>query len=758
MAYLLKPSFAAGELAPSLWGRTDLQKYDSGAAVLKNFLVLRYGGVANRAGFRYLATTQNNRKAVLLPFRYNAEQNYIVEITEGAIRMYFNGALVKKGSTPVVVSAPYKTAELPLIKYTQSADVMFLVHPNHPPMTLTRYSATDWRLEKMNITSGPFDDPNTNGTAISASGVSGSVTLTASKSFFTADMVGQIIQIGHTVGSTYKKGVPGQNDSLRVECVPGGTVYVESFGFWNGNFSLEEYVDGAWSVVRTQEGNRTQNYNFTETNDGNEIKSYRITSTAFDTSVWESENEKQRGFVTIQTFSNDYYGEVKITSVTNGNTAAGTVTKKLGSTKATTDFSLGAWSNNKGYPACAGFFEDRLFFAGSKTKPQTLWGSKTGDYYNFGKSVPVVDDDAVTATLNSGQMNGIKGMISFGEIICLTTGGEYKVGGGGKALTPSNIVSQAQEYRGVNDVTPVVVGSRIIYVQQQGTTVRDLAYSYDVDKYTGDDLNLLALHLFEGHKIVSMAYQQTPNSIVWMVREDGVLLGMTYIKEQDVYAWHRHETAGGKFISVECVTGAVEDELYAVIQRGSNYYVEKMDQRDASTSPAEQFYVDSGITVRNPGSTEISGLAHLEGKEVSILADGNVLPRQTVKSGKITLNRDSYKVLQIGLPIDAQIESLPLELSAADGTMMSRKKRVARVMVMFQNSRGGRYGTQKNKQDEIKWRATENWNEAIKLHTDKQYIVIPSATYTNTMQVYVSQPDPLPMSILALVPELEAGG
>lgn len=765
--FQLKPSFAGGELSDSMYGRVDINKYDNGAAVLQNFTVQRYGGARNRNGFKHIAKTYNGKKAFLIPFTYSNEQSYIVELTAGHCRFYRDGGIVAGADgNPLVIKNNLTEADLMgtcKIKYTQSADVMFIVHPNHPPSTLTRYSGTDWRWETMNITNGPFDDPNTTNTKLTPSGTSGSITITSTADIFQSYHVGSLMELTHYKSSEYKKGVPNSSGSnLTVNVLPGSSVYVESFGFWNGHFILEKYDEnsGRWQQVRRQDGNHSMNYNLTEKNENDYITAYRITSTEFDLTIWENENEKQTGYVTIQSFGNDYSGIVKITGVTSARTATAQVVRALGSTAATSNFAMGAWNDSYGYPGATGFYEDRLIFAGSKHAPQTFWGSKTGDYYNFGTSTPIVDDDAVTATLNGGKMNGIKAMVAFGELILLTAGGEYKVSGGQqKTITPSNTISQPQEYRGVSDINPVTVGSRIIYVQQQGNIVRDLAYSYEADKYTGDDLNLLCSHLFDGHKVMGMTYQQVPDSVVWFVRDDGVLLGLTYIKEQDIYAWHRHDIRNSKFVNICSINGSMTDELYAVIERNGQHYVVINTHQTDNEPPAEQFYVDDGITIRGENIKEVTGLTWLEGESVAVLADGNVLPEQVVANGKITLSeKHGFSVVHVGLPIDAQIKTLPIEFQGQDGSYISRKKRVGNLSILFKNTRGGLYGLDETKLDEIKWRSTEGYDQPTRLYTGKKKIVLPAASWDETQQLIIRQDVPLPMTVLAIVPEIVPGG
>lgn len=764
--FQLKPSFAGGELSDSMYGRVDINKYDNGAAMLKNFLVQRYGGARNRNGFRHIAKTAGGKRAFLVPFTYSNEQSYVVELTAGHCRFYRDGGIVTDSDgNPYTIENTLTDADLEgtcKIKYTQSADVMFIVHPEHPPMTLTRYGANDWRWEQMKISGGPFDDMNITSTKLTPSGTTATITITASADLFKDYHVGTLVELTHYKASEYKKGVPGTEDAdLTVNVLPSNSVYVESFGFWAGHFTLEKYDSdsGEWQQVRRQENNHSQNYNFTEKNEDDHIVQYRITSTEFDTTIWEDENEMQTGFVTIQSFGNDYSGIAKITAVNDARNVTAEVVRTLGAAKVTSNFALGAWNSHNGYPMSAGFYEDRLIFAGSRHAPQTFWTSKTGDYYNFGTSIPLVDDDAVTATLNGGHMNGIKAMVAFGELIFLTAGGEYKVSGGsGKSISPTNTLSQPQEYRGVSDISPVTVGSRIIYVQQQGNIVRDLAYSYEADKYTGDDLNLLCSHLFDGHKVTGMTYQQVPDSVVWFVRDDGMLLGMTYIKEQDIYAWHRHTMKNSKFVNICSSSGEMEDELYAVIERGGEHYV-VVNTHQESASPDEQFYVDDGVTVRGESLKEISGLDWLEGEAVAILADGNVLPEQVVKDGRITLsNNHGYNVVHVGLPIDAQIKTLPIEFQGQDGAYLSRKKRVGNLGILFKNSRGGMYGLKEDRLDEIKWRMTENWGQPVQLYTGKKKIVLPAATWDETQQLIIKQDAPLPMTVLAIVPEIIAGG
>lgn len=761
--YPLKPSFAGGELTPALYGRTDLQKYDVGAAKIENAIVLRYGGVSRRPGFRYVAKTLNNNIGKLVPFRYNTEQNYVLEFTAGRIRFFANGGIIVSGGVPVEVITPYTDEELKTLKYTQSADVLFLVQPDHPPAMLTRTGATSWNYQPMDISLGPFDDANSDtDVKLTPSAATGSITISANADVFESGMVGRSVKIGHMVPSQYVQGNP--NSSLEISCPGGATVYVETFGFWSGTIYIQKWdkATGGWVTIQGQSNKHNSNYNFKFTNDADEIVAYRVTSTDFDPSTWASENPNQTGYVVIQTFAQDYYGVAKITAFTNAQSVTATVKKQLGAVTPTSDFAFQAWDDNKGFPNCAGFFEDRLIFAGSKTKPQTYWCSKSGDYTNFGQSVPIADDDAIIGTLTSGQMNGIKAMVPFSEMLMFTSGGEYKVGGGSDPFTPSNQQAKPQEYRGINDLTPVVIGGRVVYVQHQGSIVRDLTYSYDVDKYTGDDVSILAAHLFEGHTITGLTFQQTPNSVVWCVRDDGVLLGMTYIKEQDVYAWHQH-TTNGEFIDVCSISGTDSDELWAVIKRGDEYFVEQMASQVRNTNVMTQFFVDAGYIYDGTPTNTVTGLTWLmdfPAEDIQIIADGNMITDFTITdsaAGTIELSR-AYSKIVVGLRYDMTIKTMPIEINARDGSFASRRERIAKMSVLFRDTRGGKFGIKESALDEIKWRATEDYDEPVQLYEGKKSVVIPQATYSDTIQLIIRQEQALPMTILSIVPEVTAGG
>ncbi len=298
-------------------------------------------------------------------------------------------------------------------------------------------------------------------------------------------------------------------------------------------------------------------------------------------------------------------------------------------TGATDVWATGAWSDAKGYPAEVEFFSDRLIFSSTPNEPQTNWMSKAGDYRNFGRSTPIVDDDAITATLNARQQNAIRELVPLDKLILLTTGGEWRTDGGQEdVLAPSTISFRPQSYNGAAQIPALVIGNTALYVQNRGYVVRDISYSYEVDGYTGGDLTVFSSHLTEGKPIAAWSYQQTPFSVAWVVRQDGVLLALTYMREQQVIGWTPMEIDG--FVeSVCCVPEGDEDAVYISVRREVNgvqkRYVERMASR-LITDIREARFLDSFLTFdgRGDGTKTMTATAAtwLVGDSVTVTASG----------------------------------------------------------------------------------------------------------------------------------------
>lgn len=415
------------------------------------------------------------------------------------------------------------------------------------------------------------------------------------------------------------------------------------------------------------------------------------------------------------------------------------------------------------YPRCVNFIEQRLAFASTDNDPQAVWLSQSGNYENFNYSRPAKASDAVRFRVKARQVQQIRSMVATRGLMLLTSSAEWVVSGGSQsdAITPSAIKIDNQGYRGASMVQPVVVGNIVLFPQARGGVIRDFSYEFAQDSYVGKDLTILARHFFENKTIKAWAYAQAPNSIVWVVMSDGSLVSLTYMKEHDVWGWTEHDTrANGVFEDVIVISEGGEDVPYFIVKRHINgldrRYVERLHTRVMS-NVRDAFFVDSGLSYNGPAVDDISGLSHLEGQTVAVLADGNVVRGLVVTGGSITLPNEASRI-HVGLPMVASLQTLDLDLGQVPGlgSVQGRQKSVSEVTLRVENTRGIWVGPDLDKLVEYKQRSTEAWNEAIKLYTG-DISITPEWDWNTHGSMWVRQNDPLPMTILAIMPDVTLG-
>ncbi len=524
-------AFTAGLLDPKLWFRSDLAKWKSGLAVCNNFFIHVQGGASNRSGTEYITTCKVNDPTIqLVPFVFNSMQTYVLEFGPGYVRFMSNGApLLNPDGTPYELATPYATGDTQLLRWVQSNDVLTLTHPSYPVYNLNRLGALNWTLT-----------PEVYSEGLAAPVL---VTQTSNASSGTGPINGNAGSTGTTPGIssvTYSYVVTSVSDELATESLISAQVNITNYniGYYQqyGNYNIL-----AWGAVTGADY----------------YKVYRMFQ-----GVWSF-----IGSTTGTTFQ-----DLDITPDTT-----------TGPPEQRNPFA------NGNYPGAVTYYQQRKVFAGSTEYPQTLWGSKSGNYTNMDVSNPVRDDDAFTATLASNQSNLIHHLVSLADLIVMTSSGSWKLSGGGTgaALTPSSIVAVPQVFSGVYaNVQPLVIEYDILYVEAKGSKVRALNYNYYAQIYTSTDVSALAESLFYGYQIVDWCSARQPFDIIWAIRSDGTLLGLSYLKEQDVYAWHQHSTAGSFFSCAtvqESAFGTQEDAVYFTVQRtingASTMFIERMRTR-----------------------------------------------------------------------------------------------------------------------------------------------------------------------------------
>jgi hypothetical protein len=707
-------SFNAGELSPLLRGRPTLDKYRNGCETLENFIPQIQGPARKRPGTRFVAEVKDSADDTrLIPFEYSTTQAYVLEFGDLYIRFYLSGGVVE--SAPGVsyeIASPYTSAQLAALEYAQSADVIYITHPSHPPYKLARVSALSWTMTAVTFAWPPFNDENVGTITLTAGAVTGATTLTASASLFVSADVGSYFKISEVSASKYNQWTAGASYS------------VSDIVYYLGNI----YQSGTNHSAGTRPPIHT-------------------TGTESDGHVnW--------------TFLHDGAGYAQVTAYTSATVVNATVVRRLPATALTgsTRWSEGAWSARRGYPHAVTFYEDRLWFAGSTSKPQTLWASVSGDYENhkYGTN----DDDALNYTINTQDMNTIEWLAPTKVLAIGTANGEFTLSATqiSDPVTPTNVkITPQTTFGSATDVKPLRVGSVILFLQRAGRKLREYAYQFDTDSFVAPNMNVLADHITESG-VLELAYQQEPSQIVWAPRTDGVLTGMTYERTEEVVGWHRHTIGGGIVESAVTIPhwDGDQDVLWLVVRRtidGSSVrYVEYVEKY---MTDEYAFFVDCGLTYDGSPVTAISGLDHLEGKEVAVLVDGAVHPNRTVSAGAINLQL-AGSVVNVGLPYTATIKTMPIDIATNAGTSFIDEKRAHKiVMQLYQTGPGLWYGPSVAEMDEYAVRSSQDaMDNPVPLFTGfTDALAWPSGSERGP-QLMIQHRLPLPCTVVALIPEL----
>ena len=423
-----------------------------------------------------------------------------------------------------------------------------------------------------------------------------------------------------------------------------------------------------------------------------------------------------------------------------------------------------ALSGTNNRPSVVSFFEQRLVFGNTNNNPQTLFFSKNGDYDNF--TVGTGDNDALIYTIASNQVNAIRFLSATRVLTVGTSGGEYVLTSTNDGpVTPTTTLIRKYSNYGTAQIDPVQVADVTLFAQRGKRKIREFKFVGDVNTggYSAPDMTILAEHVTEGG-LVQMAFQQEPDSVVWCIREDGTLLGLTYRREEEVVAWHKH-VIGGQFGSGQAVVESIatlptdtgEDELFMIVKRTINSvtkrYIEKMKVFDFGDDATTAFFVDSGLSYSGSATTTLSGLYHLEGETLQVLGNGATHPDETVSGGGITLDYSSTKAA-VGFGYDSTMQTLRIESGSVDGTSQGKPKRVHGITVRFFETVGAEVGNDSGEVDRIFFRdSSMDMDTAVPMFTGDKDIEFPGG-FDYDDRVYIKQGQPLPLTVLAFYPRM----
>lgn len=806
-ANLIQTNFTAGEISPRMRGRVDVARYQNAAEELLNVIPVVQGPAIRRPGTRFSESTKDSEKqSILIPFVFSKDQAYSLEFGHHYMRVRLvDGSLVELDGDPYEVVTPYTEDMLFALDYCQGADTMFIAHPDVPLHRLQRFAHDDWRLMPAPFMVMPFDELGTRANiALTLSNATAGAgrTMTAASAFFLAGDIGRDIWFGRgiatitavasdtsatvTVVEDFATTALAANQwvlkgSPQASCTPtakdpvGGGVVLK-LGL-SSTVEAPKIITGlSWISTPGRAEVTVVGHGYSTGNtiiiDGNAPAEFNGTHsiTVVDANTFRFLLSSDPGSATalgtasrVVAGATDGFrssdagsyvkingGLVQITQVDSPSQATGIIRAAMTSIIAAQAnawiLQSSIWNTIDGYPSTVTLRDQRLYAGGSPGYPQTVCASRIGDVLNF--ELWTNDDDAFMFTLDSNQVNPVAYLDSVRALLALTYGGEFTIAGGTeKPISPTNVSAKDQSTYGCARVKPVRVGNELLFVQRAGRKLRALSYQLADDGYSAPDLTVLAEHLAAtGFK--QMAYQQEPESIIWVVRNDGVLLSVTIDRAQEVVAWARHETAG-QVESVAVVPGPDADVVFCIVRREINgafvRYVERLDP---------ELNTDCAITGEAEEPTASwGGLDWLEGEEVDIVADGVVMPNATVVDGAIDLPRAASRV-EIGLHYKSRIVMLPPEAQTQTGSAQARQMRLSEIAVRLLKSVGC---TVNDEVVPFRHFGLNQFDQTVEPFTGDKHISMLGWNLGDA-KITIEQNQPLPLTVVAVIYKLTTNG
>ncbi len=838
-------AFNGGEVSPRLYGRSDIQKYDRAAAVIRNFLIQAEGGLLRRSGTRFVKPIfDQTAKVKLVPFIYSTEQAYMLVFSALKIHVYYDEGAVLHSSA-------------------SRSTVTNITEANPAVVTLADHGVPDGRLVTV---TGVVDDGPGGDVSTALNGVQFTATYIDADSF-SLDIDGSVWVNNYASGGTINV------DALAIEAITVDSnplnIQITAHSFSTGD---EVYIDTASDVPeingRFFKITRVDADNFTLTDEDGSAAGYTswssggtvdqpitVTTTYTQTEIAELTFAQSADVLyiahkdhapaklgrtghTLWTLSDvsfvdgPFYSiNATATTMNPSGTGDGTIAasdtegingdagfraadvgrlircedvdsnvfaagygvidainsttnvdvtnsqKWSGDTKDT--WRLGAfWPAN--YPAAVSFAEGRLWWGGEPERPHSIYGSESGNFDAYGPTqhdlgaLTITDANGITYIIGSNQVNNVLWM-SVGRSLAVGTPGAIfpvRASGDTEPVTPTNINVQAGSPVGAAAIRPVTVGSSIVYVDRTKKRLRAFRYALQDDSYIADDLTRIADHV-SASPISEIDYQLTPDSIIWCARTDGKLVALTYVPEEEVFAWARHQI-GGDFSTGDAVVENVavipspdggHDQVWMCVKRTVNSvttrYIEFLeDQFEPTTDITDSFFVDSGLTYDDSPATVFYGLNHLEGETVQVLADGMHIADKTVANGQITLDTAASTV-HIGLAYNSDLQTLRVDASPAGGKQAQSTqgllKRIDGCILRVSETNCGKFGRDSSDLLELPIRSTrDNMNEPTPLFSGDLNLGPPPG-WDREGQLYFRQDKPLPFNILSMTLTGQAG-
>lgn len=735
--YNLQTTFNRGEISPLLGARADIDFWRQSLLYCRNWQVLIHGGIRRRSGTKFIAECHDSTAmSRLMPFVFSQTQSYVLEVSgaaTGKFRFLAQRGIVESGGSPYTVTHTYSEANLFELSYAQFNDVAYIAHENYAPATLTRSAETSWALADYVFEDGPYLDINTTGTTLTPSGTghaTPAMTSNTSPSGTVSSSGGganayRVFDRSKTNSVSLDSGSEGY---VRYDFGAGNAVAVDAY--WlvapDNNPQYNDMISqwelrasndaSTWAVLDSRDaqtgwaGSETRFYEF------NNKTAYRYYELKFSGGGGADGVNSDVSELAMHLAADEQtpfnLTASSTTGINGGNgfqtTDVGRHIRLLGSdgvwrwakivsrssdtvvtirlyghalpnTSSIVNWRMGAFSEESGWPGCVGLYKERLFFGRTNSQPVSVFGSKQGVFNNHGINDPLLPTDAVNITLLSSQMNELLWLSDDEDLITGSSGQIRSIGPSDITtdFSATNVTQRKGPTSGAERIQPISVGGVTLYVGAGAKKIRELVLG-DQNRYVAPELSLIGEHYFKSG-IVDWAFSEKPDPTIYAVTGDGLLVAITYDREQKALGFSRHDV-GGTIESVAVINGTTAgyDDVYLVVNRtidGSTVrYIEVLEKPfDPETDDVEDaFFVDCGLTYSGASATTITGLDHLEGESVVALAGGNVVTGLTVTSGQVTLPYAVTKA-HIGLSFKSRAVTLPIAGPGTDGTIFGRR-------------------------------------------------------------------------------------
>lgn len=789
---LAQYGFSGGVISPALFGRMDLEKYALSLRTAENCLISKHGSVMNRAGTEFVGEVRDSsQQARIVGFQFSTTQAYVLEWGESVMRPIMDGGQVLGASANIVSISQANPGVVTITAHGwANGDKIF------PSAIGGMVELLDNRVFTVrNATANTFTLEDMWGAAVNT---------TSYTAYTSGGAFSRLYQLAFPYADTelFDIGFDQTADTMLLGHWGYAPRKLTRTGHASWTISAITFAPALAAptspsaVATVGAGATTYSYKITAIDEdtGEESLPSSVASCTnnltvagnYNTVSWTAVAGAERYIV--------YKAESGVYGLIGGTTGTSlldeNVLPDLGDTPPA---ARNPFASSGNYPRVVTFHEGRSGWGSTLNTPGGFWLSGSNLYYNMNVASPAKADDAVSFDLRPG-VNAIAGAASLKKLVLFTSEAEYTVEGGGvtKYITPASLVVERHSARGSAFLKPIAIGGIALHVQRQGAAVRAFGYSFERDGYRTNDLTLLAPHLFRGHTIVDWCYQQDPDSVVWCVRDDGVLLALTFVEDQNTFAWTDHYLGGtfgsgasatGYGVAESCcsIEGASQDDVYFVVKRTINgqtkRFIEKLAARwqaafnaaEEITNVEDMYFLDCGVTyTKTTSTTTIPNLGHLEGQSVYALVDGDVQGPFTVSSGAITLSSamagtvaSAASKAHVGLRYIADVVDLPITQQTQTGAAQGRWKGAANVVLKLNQSRGVSYGDP-NKTDrltDIKARdAQSQWDDPIAPYSGDTLPLNPDGAWSLDGSVMLRQAYPLPMEITMIAKDVVIGG